>query len=103
MFPHPQRFVRLDTTFSALFGRPRRIYLDDVRTVQVALVLQHLDESAPRSILFIEYQGEYLRLQPQDESDNSELVHGAIADRRVDNPWLKVTGSPISRQESDRK
>ena len=53
--------------------------------------------------MFIEYQGEYLRFQPQDESDTSELVHVVIADRRFDNPWLKVTGSPIYRQESDRK
>jgi len=34
----------------------------------------------------IEYQGEYVRLQPQDESDNSELVHAVIADWRFDNP-----------------
>jgi len=34
----------------------------------------------------IEYQGEYLRLQPQDEPDNSELVHAVIADWKFDNP-----------------
>ena len=61
------------------------------------------DDLAYPSVELINYQGEYLRLKPQDESDTSELVHVVIADLRFDNPWLKVTGSPIYRQESDRK
>ena len=36
----------------------------------------------------IEIQGEYLRLQPQDESDNSECIHAAIATLRFDNPFV---------------
>ena len=42
-------------------------------------------------------QGEYLRLQPQDESDNSEPIYAAIATLRFDNPYLKVTGNPTYR------
>ena len=61
-----------------------------------------MSSSAVRLIV-IKYQGEYLRLQPQDESDNFELAHVVIADRGFDNPWLKVRDSPIYRQESDRK
>jgi hypothetical protein len=31
-------------------------------------------------------QAKYLRLQPQDESDNSESIYVAIATPRVENP-----------------
>ncbi|MDB2239631.1 hypothetical protein, partial [Halorubrum ezzemoulense] len=39
-------------------------------------------------------QGEYLRLQPQDESDNSESIYTTIATLRFGNPHLKATGNP---------
>ena len=79
------------------FGGDRYAFDIDVEALQgIPTYAEELQE-------IIEYQGEYLRLQPQDESDNSELVHVVIADRRFDNPWIKETGSPIYRQESDRK
>ena len=34
----------------------------------------------------IQNQGEYLRFQPQDESDNSESIYAPIATLRLDNP-----------------
>jgi hypothetical protein len=39
-------------------------------------------------------QGEYLRLEPQDEFDNSESIHAGIASWGFDNPWLELTSSP---------
>ena len=41
-----------------------------------------------RDGVLIEIQGEYLGLQPQDESDNSECIHAAIATLRFDNPFV---------------
>jgi len=37
-------------------------------------------------LLIIQNQGEYLRLQPQDESDNSESIYAAIATLIFGNP-----------------
>jgi hypothetical protein len=47
----------------------------------------------------IQNQGESLRVQPQDESDNSESIY-AYAARAIlilDNPSVKVTGNSTYR------
>jgi hypothetical protein len=43
-----------------------------------------------------------LWVQLQNKSGNSEPIYAGIATRRFDNPWVKLTGSPILRQDLDR-
>ena len=45
--------------------------------------------------MIIQNQGEFLRVQPQDESDNSESIYAyaTIAILIFDNPSFKLTGS----------
>ena len=45
--------------------------------------------------VYYKFQGEYLRLQSQDESDNSESIYAVIATLRFGTPELEVTGNHI--------
>ena len=51
----------------------------------------------------IQNQGEYLRLNSQDESDNSESIYAVIATLRFGTPELEVTGNHIYTWELDQE
>lgn len=44
-----------------------------------------LIDTVTNAVVIIEIQGEYLRVQPQGESGNSEPIYAGIATRRFDN------------------
>src|SRR6056297_710333 len=48
MIAYAQRFVRLDTTRRALFGRASGVYGDEVRSFALAFVFEHSQERPPR-------------------------------------------------------
>jgi len=48
MLTYPQRFVGLDATLSALFGRPVRVNLHEVRAFTLAVVFGQIGERVPR-------------------------------------------------------
>jgi alkylation response protein AidB-like acyl-CoA dehydrogenase len=57
------------------------------------------DYVVPEDQILVHYtgQGEYLRLQSQDESDNSGSIYATIATLRFGNPLRNVTGNPTYR------